>query len=1009
MSTDEPEAFAATVGAGADTVAEQDGVDAVAHFHRGSQFGKYVVLDRIGAGGAGIVVAAYDPDLDRKVAIKLLRGQANETGRARLVREARALAQLNHPNVITVHEVGTYADEVFVAMEFAAGGTLGAWLRETPRSWPDILDRFLQAGAGLAAAHAAHLVHRDFKPENVLVFGGGRVKVSDFGLVGVASSPVEVGDADHALPASTPLSTSLTRTGMLLGTPVYMAPEQHRFGRVDARADQFSFCVALWESAYGQRPFPGDDYVSLLLSVSEGRMTRPPRSPETPASLLKVLRRGLSTDPAARWESMDALLAALRPVRAATRGRYLTLAGVLVAALAGSLVFATRSHGPGPCANGARRLTGIWDDATKQKIRAAFAASGAPSQADDWGRVERIVDDYTRGWEQAQRDNCEATRVDGDQTEQAFALRETCLEYRLTQLSGLTSSWSDRVDAAVVRASTSAAIGLDALSICNEASALSDRLAPPSDEASTRAIVQIRRRLADGEAQFNARKLTDAQAVLEPLRAEAIKLGYPPLVAEVELQLANLDFWMDKEQAASDLAFDAALRAQSARYGEVAAEAWRMLSTVEIKQRRPDEAERWLRVAQATADAVADQGLRGRMLLAQGNLRSTQGRLEEARTLISSACDVLARYVAHAGGDVANIKHQLATARSDLGSVLMTMGRTKEAEEVLLQAIADFDALYGPRNMPATVPLNTLAGVYYAGADYTRARATLGRALEAARLYLDEPNDLLASYESNLGELLRIAESYDEAIQHLNAALTARRALFGDDDARLVPTYQMLAVTMQDRKDLRAALPLAQKAVDLATRKLGDKDEETAVALVALGSILTDLGKYESSIAACRHALRIYEAIAPDNPDIAVIHHRIGLALHQEHKYALAIVEYRAAMAILDRSTTPPPTTVRDVLGGLARSYLALGQLAAAVPPLEQAVELTDRAIDEPAEREAERATTRFLLARALWDANLDRARALREAGTAVAECERAASKCEVREPIAAWVAAHPH
>jgi serine/threonine protein kinase len=231
---------------------------------RGSTLGRYLILDFLGVGGMGVVYSAYDPGLDRKVAIKLLRPTTNAhggttAGRSRLLREAQALARLSHPNVIAVHDVGTFEDQVFVAMEYAEGQTLSAWLREEPRSVREIVAAFLEAGRGLAAAHAAGLVHRDFKPANVL-FGNGRARVLDFGLACTDVSResgervVALEDLPPALPLPPPLTgdstqdpslnalgTPLTMTGTLMGTPAYMAPEQMAGRPVDARTDQFSF------------------------------------------------------------------------------------------------------------------------------------------------------------------------------------------------------------------------------------------------------------------------------------------------------------------------------------------------------------------------------------------------------------------------------------------------------------------------------------------------------------------------------------------------------------------------------------------------------------------------------------------------------------------------------------------------------------------------------------------------------------------------------------------------
>ena len=270
--------------------------------------GRFRVLRPLGAGGMSVVYAAYDEKLDRRIALKLLRGGETPDSQPRLLREAQAMARLAHPNVVAVHEVGTWNDQVYVAMEFVKGRDLRTWLAEAPQHHADVVEVFTAAGRGLAAAHHAGIVHRDFKPANVLLGDDGRVRVVDFGLARTGNE--QLPDLSHTrLPAPiTSLTTSLTMTGALVGTPAYMSPEQHAGRLADARSDQFSFCVALWEGLYGVTPFAGQTLTALAEEVVAGRIAPVPEDSNVPAWLRRVLLRGLAVDPAARWPSMDDLL-----------------------------------------------------------------------------------------------------------------------------------------------------------------------------------------------------------------------------------------------------------------------------------------------------------------------------------------------------------------------------------------------------------------------------------------------------------------------------------------------------------------------------------------------------------------------------------------------------------------------------------------------------------------------------------------------------------------------------
>ena len=273
---------------------------------RGDAVGRFVVIDRVGAGGLGEVFLAYDPELDRRIAIKLLRAATavHEELHARLVREARAMAKLAHPNVVHVYDVGRQDGRVFIAMEYVEGPTLRTWVDDAARGWTEVRDLFVQAGEGLQAAHDRGIVHRDFKPSNVLIGEEGRARVVDFGL---AAAP-EGESRPAELKSSAGADEDLTLTGTILGTPAYMAPEQHRAGTVDARADQFAFCVALFEALYGVRPFGGKDLASLEHAKLSAEIQEARRRDRPPPWLRKVVMRGLSPEPEDRYASMTDLL-----------------------------------------------------------------------------------------------------------------------------------------------------------------------------------------------------------------------------------------------------------------------------------------------------------------------------------------------------------------------------------------------------------------------------------------------------------------------------------------------------------------------------------------------------------------------------------------------------------------------------------------------------------------------------------------------------------------------------
>ncbi len=309
----------------------------------GAQIGRYTVTGVLGTGGMGVVYEATDRDLDRRVAIKLLRHElAGGGGQGRFLREAQAMARVEHPNVVAVHDVGMHDGAVFVAMELAPGKTLREWLG-TPRTIAEVIAVFAAAGRGLAAAHAVGVVHRDVKPDNVIVGDDGRVRVTDFGLA-------QLPDLDP---------TQVTPAGQLAGTPAYMSPEQLVGEHVDARSDQFSFAIALYEALYAQRPFGGATIAELAFAVGKGKLRPPPSGSGVPSSLRAIVVRALSVKPGDRYATMDELLAAL--------GRDRTRGWRAAAAVAGSLALAAAT---------ALVADGVARDRVTDDARAYFRAAG---------------------------------------------------------------------------------------------------------------------------------------------------------------------------------------------------------------------------------------------------------------------------------------------------------------------------------------------------------------------------------------------------------------------------------------------------------------------------------------------------------------------------------------------------------------------------------------------------------------------------------------------------------
>jgi eukaryotic-like serine/threonine-protein kinase len=510
---------------------------------RGTSIGRFLVIEPLGEGGMGVVYAAYDPELDRKVAIKLLHPRVGDSAdlRARLLREAQAMARLTHPNVVSVYDVGTFKDDVFVAMEFVDGRTLRAWLKEKPRSWREVLGAFRQAGQGLAAAHAAGLVHRDFKPTNVLVRRDEVVKVSDFGLALTHSSGRDVRPALDAVSAaptspsrpapSSPGSAPPLPSSPGVGTPGYMAPEQLRGEAIDARADQYAFCVALYEALLGERPFEGKTLVTAMsvtgsadLGVSTLEIAK---KANVPSWVIRPILRGLSPDPSDRFENIDSLLTTLSAEpRSKWRqaGTVAAVTAVLVASAGGYR--AVQKHNQ-ICKGAEAKLAGIWDPPRATAIEQAFVSTGKPFARAAFAGVKSQLDAQTRNWVAMHTGACEATRLRAEQSEALLDLRMDCLRRRLDEVKALTNVFA-RADAQVVGKAVEAAQGVAPLWGCADAASLTAPVKPPTDPASRAAVETQRTALAQVQALRDTGKYAEGLELAKRLAPADFRKGSRP-------------------------------------------------------------------------------------------------------------------------------------------------------------------------------------------------------------------------------------------------------------------------------------------------------------------------------------------------------------------------------------------------------------------------------------------------------------------------------------------------
>jgi len=610
-----------------DLLGSGDGDEApLESLERGKEVGRYIVLGLIGAGAMGVVYEAYDPKLDRKVALKLVRAEAGtesrELLRARLAREAQAMAKLAHPNVIAIHDVGEVGDRVFLAMELVTGGTLGAWLKAEPRAEAEILAMFIDAGRGLSAAHAAGLVHRDFKPDNVLVGADGRARVTDFGLARLDDT------AEVAVDMESPIDqATLTRTGAAVGTPAYMAPEQLAGRRPDARADIYAFSVALFEALTGERPFAAGTVGELRRAIERGTIQRPKRA--VPSRLAAAIKRGLAPRPEDRFASMGEMLAALAP----PARRWWIAAGVAGAlSLAGAVAWASRPAPARPvegpqCDGGAAAFGEAWGDSEKARVRAAFDATRVPFSRSAFEGVDRALDERRAAWTSMFRDACEATKVRGTQSQALLERRAFCLDQRRRELVSLVDVLAS-ADAALVERSLDAVSRLRPLDDCANPRALGES-PPVSGPVADRALGALATSRAERAAGHYQKAFEAGTAAVRDAR----ELGDPSTLAAtlVATGMAQEELMKYTEAAAT---YHEAVRVAIVQGDPAdAADAWMMLGGIAAyRWHRSEEGYQWLDYADAMIDRLGDDKARKAKMFERRSLIewSLDGKLDEA-------------------------------------------------------------------------------------------------------------------------------------------------------------------------------------------------------------------------------------------------------------------------------------------------------------------------------------------------------------------------------------------
>jgi tetratricopeptide (TPR) repeat protein/tRNA A-37 threonylcarbamoyl transferase component Bud32 len=902
--------------------------------------GRYLLIEEIGKGGMGAVYSAFDPELERRVAIKLIDARAEP--RARLRREAQAIARVTHPNVIAVYDVGEFEfierRGVYMVMEMVEGADLRAWAGERRRSVAELLGVYVQAGRGLDAAHRKGVVHRDFKPANVLVAREGRVLVLDFGLArGLGQGEVDEHESAATLESAPDDSTSgarasasssqasvsslsapLTRHGAVIGTPRFMSPEQHQTSIVDARSDQYSFCLALYIDLYRRLPFDESSFEALVDDKLAG--IRDWDAPHVPAHVRAALQRGLHPDPDQRWPDMAGLVAALADDPRVRRRRVLAL-GLGLTMLAGSIggAIAWDRHALAQCAERDAWLAGAWDEPRRAALIAAYDASGRSYAATARERALHELDAYADTLARIQADVCEdrhRERVEPD----IAAARSACLEQRRERLGAMAEQLGN-ADARIVEHTVELLGALPAAEPCAtiDTPLVEREVDPAARQAIERELFELELLAAAGDQPA-------ALAGIAPVLTRARELDDPHTLMVALLQAGNLHAAARKQPEAEALLGEAARLAERKGDHDIAIDALLGLAlTLEDMRGRWDEAQRVLGLALAKYEHRAGGSAgRWRFHYAQAGIHNQQKRREQARVELELA--LTSARVDQGAMTIAKILHALAMTETDLDLLEAAERHARESIELRI-------GVYGPDHPSLMYPLRALARIAGERKQPEQALVHLDRAIALGETRHGRDAPGLIEPHTDRAKALRQLARFDEALAEYVEAERLARANGQTAEEHLRMQSQLLVRLDRPSEALeRAELALAEH------RRVHGPDEQVpwlrARFFVHRGEALLANGRAEAALLDFRRAA---ELRALEDADGLLLRAWVG-----EGESELALARPDAARNAFERARAHREAGHDD--GELTSAWLDFGLAKVAADPAER-VQLCTTAI----------------------------------------------------------------
>lgn len=808
---------------------------------------RYVLTKQIGMGGMGVVYGAYDVILERKVALKVLRaipGNALDSaaGRSRLAKEARTLARLTHPNVVRVYDAGWMGGRFFIAMEMIEGLSLRAWLSEKTRHWKAIRDVFVQAGQGLVAIHAAGLVHRDFKPENVVVGNDGLVRVMDFGLVALVQT------LDKTTAKEEGEGIGLSQQNLLAGTPAYMAPEQAAGKTVDARADQFSFCVALHEAFFGKRPALNDSNANPVTLPSKHNL---------PARITAILNKGLDSDPAKRFVSMRALLKELAEEPRA-RVRQWSLASavliLLLVAVLGLQYLETRQQER--CVQDTSEIADIWNEQKSKLIQKTFASTNASYAGNAWHTVDQILSKYVAKWQKQRGKLCERTAsVFGSTLTTADAMRLYCLECRKSEVQALVSVFT-KADVSVVEHAVQAVMSLAPVHQCVALNSPAMSHQWTSNPNTQKALEHLVQEKAAVLAMLHAGQGIDALPQAKVLVEHTKEVAYRPLLADAYFLLGRCFLAGGLYAKAEEAFFEAVDTSEQSGHEEMRFRSLLQLASIKGNvERRLDEAVLLARLAQAAKERMGpnlDASLQAELSDVMAQLWYYQGRPKTARGYAEDALTLLEASMGPDSPDVWWQKSLLAWISKDLGEFEQALGLVE-------QSLSARKRVLGELHPEVAKGLYNLAGVYLDQKESRLAISALLKAKQTSQNAMGPEHLLSLRYSASLAHALFLDGQTTQALDEIDQVLPKLEQVAGPENPRVAELMAIKGKVFLAQKRFRKAIEVLQKSLEIMGKNISKDHPWLAGLFIDSGKAYWHLGELNIAENVLKKAVKLLD------------------------------------------------------------------------------------------------------------------------------------------------------